>query len=48
MKLMHAVGIGFFLLILTYLGVKNGPAVTSIFNAGGVQGVNLTKALQGR
>jgi hypothetical protein len=48
MQLMHAIGLGFFLLILVYLGVTNAAGVASIFNAGGTQGVNLTKALQGR
>lgn len=48
MNLLHAIGLGFFLLILVYLGVKNGTGVAAIFNAGGTQGVNLTKALQGR
>lgn len=38
------VGIG--TLILVYLGVKNAPAVVSIFNATGKQSVSLINQLQ--
>jgi len=48
MKFLHAMGLLFFLSILVYLGVTHGTDVASIFNSGGTQGVNMTKALQGR
>jgi hypothetical protein len=48
MTLIHSIAFGMFLLILTYLGVKNAGGVTSIFNAGGTQINNISKTLQGR
>lgn len=48
MKFLHAMGLLFFLSILTYIGVTHGTDVASIFNAAGPQAVSFTKALQGR
>jgi hypothetical protein len=48
MKLLHAVFLGFGLLILVYLGLANSSGVVSIFNATGTQTVAATKTLQGR
>ena len=48
MTLLHAIGTGFFFLILTYLALKNADGVSTVFKSGGEQTVNITKALQGR
>ena len=48
MELAHFIGFAFFLAIIIYLGLNNSTGVAQIFNAGGPQVVNLTKALQGR
>lgn len=48
MKLLHFLGFLFFVSIFLYLGVKNSAGVAQVFNAGGPQIVNVTKALQGR
>ncbi len=47
MKVIQGLLLGIGLLILVYLGVKNSPAVVSIFNATGKQSVSLIKQLQG-
>lgn len=38
----------FFMSIMLYIGISNGDKVAQIFNAGGPQLVDWTKALQGR
>lgn len=48
MSLLHALLLGFFILIALYLGTKNAGGVAQIFNAGGPQVVKITEALQGR
>lgn len=48
MKLLHLIGLLFFLSILMYIGVTHGPDVATIFNGAGPQAVSITKALQGR
>jgi hypothetical protein len=48
MTLLHALGVGFFILILVYLGVKNANGVVAIFNAGGQNTNQIVKSLQGR
>ncbi len=48
MTLIHSLAFGIFILILTYLGVKNAGGVTSIFNSGGTQLNTGIKTLQGR
>jgi hypothetical protein len=48
MNAIHAVGVGFFALILTYLAVTHADGVSGILKSGGGTAVDLTKALQGR
>lgn len=48
MNLVHSVLFGIGMLILIYLGVKNSDGVAKVFTAGGTQGTNAIKALQGR
>lgn len=52
MKLWHALLLGFFIIIALNLGLgpvgNHGGAVATMFNAGGPQLVNVTKALEGR
>lgn len=48
MQLAHAIGFGIFLLILTYLGVKNADGVGTIFKSGSQAAVPLITSLQGR
>ncbi len=48
MQLLHAFFFGVFLLILFYLGVKNGSATVAVLNAGGSNFVKGVSTLQGR
>lgn len=48
MKEIHAIGLGFGVLIALYLGLTNASGIASIFSSGGPQVVSITKALQGR
>lgn len=48
MQLLHAFFFGVFLLILFYLGVKNGNATVGILNAGGTNFIKGVSTLQGR
>ena len=48
MQLLHAIFLGFFILILTYLLLKNSKGVAAIFKSGDPAVVDVTKTLQGR
>ncbi len=48
MKTAHAVGLGVFILILTYLGLKNADGVGAVLVGTKVLSIDETKALQGR
>lgn len=48
MTILHSILFGMFLLILTYLGVKNSSGVTAIFNSGSGDVNTIAKTLQGR
>jgi hypothetical protein len=47
-EIVHAIFFGIFILILTYLALKNAPGAVSVLNAGGTQLSNESKILQGR
>lgn len=48
MSLLHAIFFGIFVLILTYLAVKNSAGVVAVLNSGGSQLTHETSVLQGR
>ncbi len=47
-EVIHAIFFGIFLLILTYLALKNSTGAVAVLNAGGTQLSNESKVLQGR
>jgi len=48
MKVIHAIELGFFILVLAYLMLKNPQGVSSVFVGAKVGSIDEIKALQGR
>lgn len=48
MKIIHALELGFFILVLAYLALKNQAGVNAVFNGTKVGSIDEIKALQGR